>query len=69
LARHAANARKVKIGRADAHWWRPARRLESLPIDALSAAVSAVHALGDAVAAGEVGADAEVSDPMFSWTQ
>lgn len=54
LARHAANATRVHIGKPDSKWWRPARKLSSLPIDALSAAISAVHALGDAVAAGEV---------------
>ncbi len=63
LARHAANARKVLIGRQDnpdkdaPKWWRPARRVESLPIDALSAAISAVHALGDAAAHGETTID------------
>jgi hypothetical protein len=55
LPRHAANARKVTIGKVGlSKWWRPARKLDSLPIDALSAAISAVHALGDAVAHGEV---------------
>jgi hypothetical protein len=59
LGRHAANARKVPLGRQDQperdapKWWRPARRVEGQPIDALSAAISAVHALGDAVAHGE----------------
>lgn len=72
LARHAANARKVLIGRQDrpdaAKWWRPARRVEGQPIDALSAAISAVHALGDAVGAGEVEPADEVSPPMFRFT-
>lgn len=54
LARHAANARKVMIGKPGSKWWRPARRIDGVPIDALSAAISAVHALGDAVAHGEV---------------
>lgn len=58
LSRHASNVRKVPIGKPGAGWWRPARKLESEPIDAFSAAVSAVHALGDAVAAGEVAAPA-----------
>lgn len=35
-------------------WWRPARKVEGQPIDAFSAAISAVHAVGDAVAAGSV---------------
>lgn len=53
LAAHSANARKVHIGNAESKWWRPGRRIEGQPIDALSAAISAVHALGDAVAHGE----------------
>jgi hypothetical protein len=54
LPRHAANVRRVHIGRPESKWWRPARKLDALPIDAFSAAVSAVHALADAVAHGEV---------------
>ncbi len=54
LPRHASNVRRVEIPKKGVRWWRPARKIESLPIDAFSAAVSAVHALGDAVAAGEV---------------
>lgn len=54
LPRHAANARKVLIHRTGVKWWRPARKVESEPIDALSAAIGAVAALGDAVAHGEV---------------
>jgi hypothetical protein len=57
LPRHASNARRVHIGKPESRWWRPARKIDSLPIDALSAAISAVHALGDAVAHGEVTAD------------
>lgn len=54
LTRHASNVRRVPIGKQGSKWWRPARKIESQPIDAFSAAVSAVHALGDAVANGEV---------------
>lgn len=54
LIEHAANARKEPIGAVGSGWWRPARRTEGHPTDAFSAAVSAVHALGDAVAAGDV---------------
>jgi len=54
LPRHAANARKVVIGKPESGWWRPSRRVQGQPIDGLSAAISAVHALGDAVAHGEV---------------
>lgn len=50
LVRHLANARRGNAGR----WWRPARKHQGRPIDAASAAISAVHALGDAVAKGEV---------------
>jgi hypothetical protein len=54
LSRHAANVRRVVIGKPGSKWWRPAKKIESLPIDAVPAAVSAVQALGDAVAHGEV---------------
>lgn len=54
LVRHAANAMRVPCGPASANWWRPGRKVEGQPIDAFSAAIGAVHALGDAVAAGAV---------------
>jgi hypothetical protein len=44
-----------------ASWWRPARKVEGQPIDAFSAAISAVHALGDAVANGQTQDEAEES--------
>jgi hypothetical protein len=69
LVRHMANARKVMLGREGSTWWRPARRVEGHPIDALSAVVSAVHALGDAVARGLTGAEEEPpAEPMFAFT-
>jgi hypothetical protein len=55
LVRHLANGRRGQAGR----WWRPARQHQGRPIDAASAAIGAVHALGDAVAHGEVVAPAE----------
>jgi phage terminase large subunit-like protein len=61
LTRHMANARRAFIGRqtdGKAAWWRPARRHRDRPIDAFSAALGAVHALGDAVAHGETTAKA-----------
>jgi phage terminase large subunit-like protein len=51
LIRHLANARR---GQAGTKWWRPARKHAGRPIDAASAAISAVHALGEAVALGEL---------------
>jgi hypothetical protein len=54
LARHATNAMRVPCGPVSANWWRPGRKVEGQPIDAFSAAIAAVHALGDAVAAGGV---------------
>jgi hypothetical protein len=54
LLRHAANARKEPCGPLTSGWWRPVRKIEGQPIDAFSAAISAVHALGDAVAEGDV---------------
>lgn len=50
LVRHLANGRRGAAGR----WWRPARKHQGRPIDAASAAIVAVHALGDAVAHGDV---------------
>ena len=55
IIRHASNARREVCGPAKAGWWRPVRRTDGHPIDAFSAAVSAVHALGDALADGTVG--------------
>jgi hypothetical protein len=60
LIRHIANARRGQAGK----WWRPARKHAGRPIDAASAAISAVHALGDAVAHGELVEDV-TSAPMF----
>jgi len=59
LTLHAANARKEMCGPAKSGWWRPVRKVEGVghPIDAFSAAVSAVHALGDALAKDEVDED------------
>ena len=57
LVRHAAAARRERVGPATSKWWRPARRVQGQPIDALSAAITAVHALGEAVAAGKVNED------------
>ena len=54
LVRHATNATPEPCGPVKAGWWRPARKVEGQPIDAFSAAISAVHALGDAVAAGAI---------------
>lgn len=54
LVRHAANTWKMPCGTVAAGWWRPARRTEGVPNDALPAAISAVHALGDAIADGKV---------------
>lgn len=69
LIRHMGNARKAVIGREGSTWWRPARRVDGQPIDALSAAVSAVHALGDALARNELGADDVPDlDPVFGFT-
>jgi hypothetical protein len=66
LARHAANARKVSINEKKTPlWWRPARRNQGQPIDALSAAVSAVAAMGDAVAAREVSDVVDVSTQIW----
>lgn len=62
LVRHAANARRVKCGPARSNWWRPVRRHDGHPIDAFSAAVSAVHALGDAIQAGDVADSEEFAD-------
>ncbi len=53
LLRHGAAAYREPCGPANAHWWRPQRRVEGHPIDAASAAITAVHALGDAVAEGD----------------
>ncbi len=52
LERHMANARRVPIGAEGSGWWRPQRRVEGQPTDAAAAAISALHALGDAVALG-----------------
>lgn len=54
LVRHATNATPERCGAVSSGWWRPVRKVEGQPIDAFSAAISAVHALGDAVAAGAV---------------
>lgn len=54
LLRHASNAYREPCGPVKAGWWRPSRKIEGQPIDAYSAAISAVHALGDAVAEGKV---------------
>lgn len=54
LVRHAANAYREPCGSLASGWWRPKRRVKGRPIDAFSAAISAVHALGDAVAEGKV---------------
>lgn len=53
LTQHIANARRSPVGREGSGWFRPLQRVEEQPIDALMAAVSAVHAMGDAVAHGE----------------
>lgn len=66
LPEHMANARRVPIGGEGSRWWRPARRVEGQPIDAFSAAVSAVHALGDAVAHGEHVEEKPPPQPMFA---
>lgn len=69
LMRHMANARRVQIGREGSTWWRPARRVDDHPIDAFSAVVSAVHALGDAIAKGELKEHEQVDlDPVLGWT-
>ncbi len=54
LLRHLANGRRAKCGAVRQSWWRPARKHAGRPIDAASAAICAVHALGDAVAKGDV---------------
>jgi len=55
LLRHASNATKERCGPLNAEgWWRAVRKIEGQPIDAWSAAITAVHALGDAVAEGKV---------------
>jgi hypothetical protein len=62
LTRHLANGRRALLRNADrTGWWRPVRKHQSWPIDAASAAIGAVAALGDAVAHGEV---AEQVDPV-----
>jgi hypothetical protein len=69
LLRHVANARRVPCGPQGSGWWRPVRRVEGQPIDCLSAALSAVHALGDAVARGDVGASEPTEmTPMVAFT-
>lgn len=65
LARHGANAIREPCGQVAAGWWRPARKVEGQPIDAFSAAITAVHALGDAVALGEVNPPVDLM-PMFA---
>jgi hypothetical protein len=50
LLRHLANARRATARNG---YWRPARRHAGRPIDAASAAISAVAALADAVASGD----------------
>jgi hypothetical protein len=67
LVRHATNATRERCGPVNANWWRPVRKVEGQPIDAFSAAISAVHALGDALAAGEV--EADVAVPLISFTR
>lgn len=62
LARHAGNAFHEPCGPIAAEWWRPQRKVEGQPIDAYSAAISAVHALGDAIADGEVEPQEEEED-------
>jgi hypothetical protein len=62
LVKHAGNAYREPCGAVGSHWWRPKRRIEGQPIDAFSAAISAVHALGDAVAEGKVAPDEEAED-------
>lgn len=53
LVRHAQAAYREPCGPVGSAWWRPKRRIVGVPIDAFSAAISAVHALGDAVAEGK----------------
>ena len=62
LQTHAANARREKIGPANSKWWRPVRRKQGAPIDAFSAAVTAVHALGDALGDGRIEEEDEGED-------
>jgi hypothetical protein len=47
-----------------ANWWRPGRKVEGQPIDAFSAAIAAVHALGDAVANGLTAAEQPPAEPL-----
>lgn len=68
LVRHAANAYREKCGPIAADWWRPKRRTEGQPIDAFSAAISAVHALGDAIADGKLADPPEPLKPLFART-
>lgn len=63
LERHAAAARRERCGPLRSKWWRPVRRHQGWPIDAFSAAVSAVHALASAVADGLV--QEEEEDDFF----
>ncbi len=63
LIRHLANGRRGNAGR----WWRPARKHQGRPIDAASAAISAVHALGDAAAHGEVTVAAPYLGPLVAF--
>jgi len=64
LARHATNAMRVPCGPVSANWWRPGRKVEGQPIDAFSAAIAAVHALGDAVANGLTAAEQPPAEPL-----
>lgn len=63
LVRHIANGRRGSAGK----WWRPARKHQGRPIDAASAAISAVHALGDAAAKGDVAPAAPESHAWASY--
>jgi hypothetical protein len=62
LVRHASNAYREPCGPMTSKWWRPKRRTDGQPIDAYSAAISAVHALGDAVAEGKANPEEESED-------
>lgn len=53
LIRHLSNTRREKCRGG----WRPAQRVQGRPIDCASATIGALQALGDAVAAGEVGTE------------
>lgn len=66
LLRHLANGRRARCGPQRHGWWRPARKVQGRPIDAASAAICAVHALADAVAAGDT--QPKGSGPLFAFS-